>query len=285
MMCAHPFVLTLKNGRRIICPCGKCMPCRIARTRDWSIRLMMEEKTSTDTCFITLTYDDEHLPENGSLVKSDLQKFWKRLRKDCNSKIRYYACGEYGDEKQRPHYHAIIFGLGVNETTRQLLKDNWRLCDSSRFNGTKSGLSFCEPDSIRYVTGYIQKKLNGDMAKIVYGDRLAPFQCSSQKLGNDYFITHKDELVKQGCLIYRGKTVNFPKYFVVKYELDTSESIIKARDVVIKSLHEHGIDDDEIKLADRKNVLNSLFLGVMDSELSQKEINEKAKLALRKKKL
>ena len=60
--------------------------------------------------YITLTYNDDHLPANGSLQPRDLQLFWKRLRKARTPGIRYYACGEYGDQTARPHYHAIIFG-------------------------------------------------------------------------------------------------------------------------------------------------------------------------------
>ena len=90
-------------------PCGHCLACRIARTREWTVRLLHESEFWEDTIFVTLTYDDEHLPSDRSLVPRDLTLFFKRLRKDLGDrKIKYYACGEYGDTFGRPHYHAII---------------------------------------------------------------------------------------------------------------------------------------------------------------------------------
>lgn len=61
-------------------------------------------------CFITLTYDQEHLPSDRGLRVEDFQKFAKRLRKRCGS-FRFYHCGEYGSRNLRPHYHALLFGL------------------------------------------------------------------------------------------------------------------------------------------------------------------------------
>lgn len=67
--------------------------------------------------FVTLTYDDEHLPLSPSglptLRYSDVQKFLKRLRTNSGQKFRYFAASEYGDRTQRPHYHLIIYGLDI----------------------------------------------------------------------------------------------------------------------------------------------------------------------------
>ena len=127
-------------------PCGHCIGCLLDRSRQWADRCMLEAKTQKDkynrpSCFITLTYDDEHLkdlPYNPdmypdydpdrdtdklvfhSLDKIHLQNFWKRLRSRLDEKydikIRYFACGEYGDFEKtgRPHFHAIIFGYDFN---------------------------------------------------------------------------------------------------------------------------------------------------------------------------
>lgn len=93
-------------------PCGKCIGCSLSRSRQWAIRCVHEASLYPSNCFITLTYAPEFLPAHGSLLKSDLQKFFKRLRKRFpNDTIRYYACGEYGSRNERPHYHAIIFGF------------------------------------------------------------------------------------------------------------------------------------------------------------------------------
>lgn len=90
--------------------CGMCRGCKADHARDWAIRSYHESQMHNESCFVTLTYADEHLPPHGSLSKRDLQLFWKRLRKSLDYPIRYFACGEYGTKKGRPHYHAIIFG-------------------------------------------------------------------------------------------------------------------------------------------------------------------------------
>lgn len=105
-------------------PCGKCAFCIKKAIDAWCLRLHHEMEVSSSAFFITLTYDDEHLPPGEELSKRDLQLFFKRLRK-VNPGIRYFAIGEYGTEKGRPHYHAIIYNL----VDLSLITDSW--CDSS----------------------------------------------------------------------------------------------------------------------------------------------------------
>lgn len=92
-------------------PCGKCLECRIQHARDWADRCVIEAKQYKYNYFVTLTYDDAHLPERNSLNPKDLQLFLKRLRKRFKGvKIRFLASGEYGSSF-RPHYHLILFNL------------------------------------------------------------------------------------------------------------------------------------------------------------------------------
>ena len=119
---------------RVIVPCGKCPECLANKRSQWSFRLSQELKyTEFNSFFITLTYDDLHLPfaipEIGSnmvgsptLVKSDLQLFFKRLRKKLATNIRYYAVGEYGSRTSRPHYHAIVFNIDLDMVNELLDK-------------------------------------------------------------------------------------------------------------------------------------------------------------------
>lgn len=136
MTCTNPIQLKNPNNGKILqVPCGKCMLCRVRRTSEWTNRLIMESYYWKDTSFYTFTYNEENLPiilnekiltkeeKQGhanryfyriggyaTLYKEDMQKFLKRLRKKI-SPIKYYYCGEYGDDNGRPHYHAIIFGV------------------------------------------------------------------------------------------------------------------------------------------------------------------------------
>ena len=93
-------------------PCGRCMGCRLERSRQWAVRCLHESKCYDDNCFVTLTYSPEHLPKGGTLVRKHLQDFIKRLRTaNLDRKIRVFYCGEYGSELSRPHYHLCLFNF------------------------------------------------------------------------------------------------------------------------------------------------------------------------------
>lgn len=113
--CVKPRVIKCADGQHRTVPCGQCIACRLNKVRDWTLRIMHEAKFYKDNVFLTITYSPENLPADGSIHKEDLQLFLKRLRKALGEeKIRYFACGEYGEKYSRPHYHLIIFGIGQN---------------------------------------------------------------------------------------------------------------------------------------------------------------------------
>lgn len=145
MLCRKPFV---QAGHAF--PCGQCMPCRFNRRRMWTHRLMLERLCHRDACFVTLTYDDEHLPEGGSLVKKDLQDWLKRFRRLVEPvKIRFYAVGEYGDRGGRPHYHVFLYG--VAPTVSAKVHASWG--KGLVHVGTVTH------DSASYISGYTVKKM------------------------------------------------------------------------------------------------------------------------------
>lgn len=111
-MCLRPIVLPLKG----IVPCGKCLECKMAASEEWSARICLEAKSCNYNCqFITLTYNDDNLPQEGVKIK-EIQDFLKRLRKAIYPlRVRYFACGEYGSKTLRPHYHLIIFGYSFDD--------------------------------------------------------------------------------------------------------------------------------------------------------------------------
>lgn len=116
MTCLYPRIIIPPNlGKEVVIPCGKCINCRINRKREWTQRLMHESFFSQSSYFITLTYDEQHIPfdDNGNMCVNidDVQKYHKRLRKRFpDVKIRYFLGSEYGD-KGRPHYHGIYYNL------------------------------------------------------------------------------------------------------------------------------------------------------------------------------
>lgn len=94
-------------------PCGKCAGCLTASRLQWAFRLRQEMRDSVECHFVTLTYDDEHVPIKDdcffTLRKKDFQDFMKRMRKHYGAILRYYAVGEYGGNFHRPHYHVLLF--------------------------------------------------------------------------------------------------------------------------------------------------------------------------------
>lgn len=200
-------------------PCGQCIGCRLDHSNEWATRCLLEMQKYDQNCFITFTYDEEHVPERWycdletkkervslTLDKRDLQLFWKRLREDGNN-CRYYACGEYGDKYARPHMHAIIFGyrpddlipasqyndkfvdaseLGYNYFVSPYLNSVWK----------KGAVLVADAswESAAYTARYVMKKLKG-MARSFY-DRncIEPeFVTMSRKpgIGSDWFDDNK----------------------------------------------------------------------------------------------
>lgn len=114
-------------------PCGQCRGCRMQNMREWADRMIIELDHSKKAVFLTLTYNDDHIPlildrETGELVgtlcKRDLTNFFKRLRKQFPDKeIRYYATGEYGEHTKRPHVHIILFGFSLDDFNFNKLAD------------------------------------------------------------------------------------------------------------------------------------------------------------------
>ena len=155
-------------------PCGQCIGCRLERSRQWAIRMAHEAQLHEDNCFLTLTYNDENLPKHNSLKLKDFQKFMKRLRKAFGKKIRFFHCGEYGEKFQRPHYHAIIFGLDFKDKILFSEQNDQKLYISPTLNkiwglghATIGDVTF---QSAAYVARYITKKITGDRAQDHYNE-------------------------------------------------------------------------------------------------------------------
>lgn len=144
-------------------PCGHCMSCIEKRTRSWAVRCVLEAAQYQDNCFLTLTYNDDCLPKGG-LCKSDLQKFIRRLRDKTGRKIRYFACGEYGEATYRPHYHLIVFNWFPADARFLKQSDYGGLLFTSRFLSELwpfgiSSVGEVSFASCGYVARYCQKKL------------------------------------------------------------------------------------------------------------------------------
>ncbi|AZL83020.1 replication initiator protein [Apis mellifera associated microvirus 36] len=212
----------------------------MANRMDWTIRVLQEHKQAYTAHFLTLTYEDDHLPYSNEgepeLDKTHLQKFFKRLRKE-NAKhapkwqIRYFAIGEYGETFERPHYHAIMFNVHNNSIEK--LAKIWP-CGFHQL-GTV-GLA-----SIHYVTGYIINRYAD------YGSRSKPFALHSRKpgLGNCYLETHAKwhkpsdkELHWRNFTKVNGITNRLPRYY--------RDRIFNKEELQWLNTHAAGIFDQEL---------------------------------------
>lgn len=229
--------------KKLSIPCGQCLGCRLERARQWAIRIMCEKQCHDESCFITLTYDNKHLPANGSLVQRDVTLFIKRLRKWIDSihpgkQVRYFYCGEYGTKTFRPHYHLILFGysfLDIDPDNPRKFKykefyKNGKFGDKLWISSQLQSLwqkGYCpfgdvSFDSASYVARYILKKLNGDLAEEFYKGRTPEFICMSRMPGIGYeFITkYGTEIYSKDFLHLPGRELikcRPPKYFDRKF--------------------------------------------------------------------
>lgn len=179
--------------------------------------------------FVTLTYDNEHLPPNCSLRFEHLALFWKRLRKRVPN-IKYFASGEYGETTLRPHYHAIIFGL--TEANRRDVYESWKMCDINRFVHGKC----YEPvtrEAIQYVASYIKDAKLG-IARQDYLDAglEPPALRVSQNIGFRYFIENREKILKQGGVRFDGVLYGVPRTVLRMWKEEPKGSIVSFLDRV-----------------------------------------------------
>lgn len=189
-------------------PCGKCLGCRMDYSRRWADRMMLEMEDHEESYFITLTYNDDHLPWNpmpdlhtGEIIdsvktlrKEDLQKFIKRLRKQTGQDLMYFACGEYGEHTSRPHYHLIVFGLhlddlqffkksnlGFNYYLSPFLDSVWSIGSGKQHaNREPIGHVLVAPatwETCAYTARYVTKKADHDFTEYYNEHNIQPEFC------------------------------------------------------------------------------------------------------------
>lgn len=256
-------------------PCGHCDGCRIDRSRDWANRCMMELEYHKESYFVTLTYNDEHVPiayypdpstgevhESKTLVKRDWQLFMKRLRKICagrpgGDQIRFFMCGEYGSKTFRPHYHAIIFGLHLDDLklfsqrklgdkiynyyTSETLQKAWSVLEYRQDKRERIPLGHVLVGNVTwetcaYVARYVLKKHYGADAHVYSDFNLTPeFTLMSRRpgIGRQWYDDHPDFYDYDFINLSTpdgGKKVRPPKYFDRLFDLDNHEEMLALKE-------------------------------------------------------
>ncbi|WNK14581.1 MAG: replication initiator protein [Microvirus sp.] len=230
------------SGEPIKLPCGQCVGCRLERSRQWALRCVKEAKMHERNCVLTLTYNKENLPSSGSLVKRDLQLFMKRLRKEFGNGIRFYACGEYGEDNKRPHYHCILFNFDFGD--KRFYKKSATGTDLSTSDIAERiwGKGFAVVgevtfESCAYIARYIVDKITGPAADDYYvnehGEVMQPeFTNMSRRpgIGTSYFMKYGAEVYIHDSVIDRGREVRPPRFFDVLMDaIDPKRMVVLKR--------------------------------------------------------
>lgn len=251
--------------------CGQCIGCRVDRTKAWAVRCVLEASQHRENCFITLTYDDEHLPADGSLNVKHYQDFMKRLRKHYEPRrIRFFHCGEYGDENSRPHYHACLFGLDFGDKVKYSERNGVNLYYSETLEKLWSK-GFCTVgdvtfESAAYVARYVMKKVTGDRAKDHYLSlnpttgvlsEIAPeYTTMSRKpgLAADWYQKFKGDVFPDDFIVINGKKMKVPAFFDAIHEREDLEGHLRKKGRRIFAANKRAADQTPDRLRVRETV-------------------------------
>jgi len=239
-------------------PCGRCVGCRLDRSVSWAVRVMHESQMHDSSAFVTLTYDDEHIPYGGVLHYKHFQLLMRKLRKRVPG-VRFFMCGEYGEKLFRPHYHAALFGISFGD------RYPWRKSSAGfqlyrspsldalwDFGTAEIGeLSF---DSAAYVARYCMKKITGDQAEAHYA-RLVPdtgeiiqlpaefMRCSLKPgIGASWLQAFRSDLFAFDACIMDGKTVPIPRFYKDRFTSDELSDYTMRRYAVSEGSDEGSLE-------------------------------------------
>jgi len=234
---------------------------------------MHEAQLYTSNSFLTLTYDDKNLPDDFSVHVRPLQLFLKRLRKSLPYGIRFFACGEYGEddpnpfEGNRPHYHLLIFNHQFSDLILHSNKNNQKLYTSIKLStlwpygfSTTGNLTY---QSAAYVARYNLKKIGGNLAADHY-KRVHPvsgnlcqvkpeFSTQSRRpgIGAKWFETFKSDIYPSDFVVVDGKCHPVPKYYHLKLAEEEQEQSKRLR---MQHARKHRADNTPARLKVREAV-------------------------------
>lgn len=267
-MCPHK--ITVKNkrtGQYMQVPCGHCLPCRASRARSLAfvcnLKLYESYKKGFGSSFVTLTYSDDHLPFNSdfthpTLLKSDLQKFFKNLRRQFeyhsvdgfNPDFFYLACGEYGDNSNRPHYHFCAIGV-----PSPIMYEYGAKCWNYKNHGIID-VGSLRTGGISYITKYCFKSITGSFAKDLY-DSVGierPFIVHSKGFETSYINDYSEDASALGSVNFTGKNELLPTYYRHKYSTVVNQDCIKS---LVQSWKKYQIDNNSDITFDRYTQLQA----------------------------
>ena len=272
--------------------CGQCLGCRLDKSRMWAMRIIHESSLYESNCFITLTYNDDKVPQDWSLHRKHFVDFMKRLRKKfAPQKIRYYMAGEYGNRCQhgidldlvkcplcnvgRPHFHACIFNCDFPDLVPYGSRGG-ELRYTSPFLEVIWGYGFVDVselnfESAAYVSRYILKKVTGAMANDHYMAYdldgvitfLEPEYCTMSRgrrpdggIGYRWFQKYGSDVFPSDEVPVPGVGVlkSVPRYYEELFKLSDPLSLEEIKKLRVEFMRAHGEDYTPERLMDKYKV-------------------------------
>lgn len=246
-------------------PCGQCIGCRLKYSANWALRCHHEASLWEDNCFLTLTFDDKHLPPDGSISVKDCQDFMKRLRRQAQyhlgrSDIRMAYCGEYGEKTGRPHYHFLIFNFDFPDKYEWSKRNGFMTYRSPMLERVwpfgNSEIGSVTFESAAYVARYITKKFKGKDAADHYlkydletgeitGSYTPEFFRTSRRPGiaKRWIEKFPRDVYPKDFVTVDGREIRPPKYYDSQFEIVDPwmmDDVKEKRMLAMKKAHVHA---------------------------------------------
>ena len=240
------------HDRPVTIPCGRCRECLKRRKRAWALRCQHEASLHIENTWLSLTYDGDSLPENGSLRKKDLSDFLKRLRsheqydaEKCGRserRFKFFGCGEYGGRVGRAHYHIVLFGYDFADKRPSVIRKGYQQFESELLERIWDR-GICEIgevsfDGLGYVAKYVAKTRKKEEEEWLKAQGMEPeFVVMSRGgrhgrgIGYEWWKQYGSELIQFDSCLVKGKEVSVPPYYDHLNEISEPEEVqkIKAR--------------------------------------------------------
>lgn len=281
MSCFHPlpaYVDRQKGGQprigynagglsdKLELPCGRCIGCKMDRSRAWSIRVMHEAQLYDSNLFLTLDYAPEHLPRSLSLEYRDFQGFMKRVRKSVRGvnaspnggyPVRFFCSGEYGERFGRPHWHAILFNCDFPDKVRYV-NGTYRSAEAESLWGRGNVvIGSVTPRSAAYCAGYTLSKVYGSAAEDFYEDvvnretgevsRRRPEFCTMSRrpgIGAWWYEKYGGDLLPHDFAIMEGSKYKVPRFYWNKFQ-DQADPFLVEEIAHARFLRAQAVDPSE----------------------------------------
>lgn len=248
--------------------CGQCIGCRVQRAAEWACRCSHEASMHDENCFITLTYDDDHAPWDGSLNKQHFQNFMKRLRfQERGKTIRYFHCGEYGENFKRPHYHALLFGHdfqdkelfrvnnGLPTWTSESLQRLWPFGFSVVGRVTWETAAYCARYTTKKITGKDAKehywRILDDNMEVELQPEYATMSLKPA-IGKTWFTEYRGDCYPSDFITEKGKKFRVPKYYDELLNQEDPELLEKLKTKRKEEARKHHANNTPKRLAIRE---------------------------------